>query len=326
MKAKTIKSILRRKLKSWCESIEDEAVRDIVRDNTIITGGSIVSLLLGEAPNDFDVYFRTSEANYKVAEYYLKKFKENPPTRFKDGGGQVEVYLADGYLKPLASFSDWKRQDEKASRLRVVVKSAGIASEDGAHDYQYFESANPEDAEDFVEQAAEVAQAAAEANSGKPPYRPVFVTSNAITLSDQIQMVVRFYGEAEEIHKNYDFVHCTNYWQSWDGKLVLRPEALECIINKELRYVGSKYPLCSIFRLRKFIKRGWQVNVGQILKAALQITELDLLDAETLEDQLIGVDAAYFAEVIELCRKRLEETKADRIDAAYLIEVIDRIF
>ena len=50
----------------------------------------------------------------------------------------------------------------------------------------------------------------------KPKYRPVYLTSNAITLSDQIQIVIRFWGEVEEIHKNYDFAHCTCAWSSWE--------------------------------------------------------------------------------------------------------------
>ncbi|MFQ8776895.1 MAG: hypothetical protein ACLR78_04965 [Roseburia sp.] len=63
-------------------------------------------------------------------------------------------------------------------------------------------------------------------------YRPRFITSNAITLTDKVQLVIRFYGEVEEIHKNYDFAHCTCAWSSWDNELFLPEKALECIINR----------------------------------------------------------------------------------------------
>ena len=79
-------------------------------------------------------------------------------------------------------------------------------------------------------------------------------------------MLIRFWGEVEEIHKNYDFAHCTCAWSSWDNELSLPTKALECIINKELYYMGSKYPLCSIIRSRKFINRGYTINAGQYLK------------------------------------------------------------
>jgi hypothetical protein len=47
------------------------------------------------------------------------------------------------------------------------------------------------------------------------PYRPVFLTTNAITLSDDVQLVIRFYGTPGEIHDVYDFEHCKCYWCSW---------------------------------------------------------------------------------------------------------------
>src|SRR3546814_13834921 len=80
------------------------------------------------------------------------------------------------------------------------------------------------------------------------------MSTNAITLSDKIQIVLRFYGEADAIHENYDFVHCTNYWTSKDANLTLRQPALESLLCKELRYVGSNYPVCSVIRLSKFIR------------------------------------------------------------------------
>jgi len=113
-----------------------------------------------------------------------------------------------------------------------------------------------------------------------------------------------------------------NYWTSWDGELKLRPESLESLLSKELRYVGSKYPLCSIIRTRKFIQRQWTINAGQYLKMAMQLGDLDLNDVTVLEEQLTGVDAAYFNEIIRAIRDKDES----RVDRAYLMELIDRIF
>lgn len=75
--------------------------------------------------------------------------------------------------------------------------------------------------------------------------------------------MVRFHGDPAEIHENYDFVHCTNYWTSWERRVTLNQQALECIMTKELRYIGSKYPVASVFRVRKFIERGWTIGAGQ---------------------------------------------------------------
>jgi hypothetical protein len=163
-------------------------------------------------------------------------------------------------------------------------------------------------------------------DAGKPAYRPVWLSTNAITLSDKIQIVVRFYGEPEQIHDTYDYVHCTCHWQSWDGELVLPARALTAIINKELYYVGSKYPLCSIIRSRKFIARGWHINAGQFVKMALQLNELNLKDMKVFEDQLVGVDSAYFSSAIYQIQQKQEADPNYPIDNNYLFEIINRIF
>jgi hypothetical protein len=154
----------------------------------------------------------------------------------------------------------------------------------------------------------------------KPKYRVAFVSSNAITLTDKIQLITRFFGSPESILASYDFIHCTNYWTSWDNTTHLNQGALEALLAKELRYIGSKYPICSLFRLRKFIKRGFYINAGHILKIALQIGELDLKNATVLRDQLIGVDCTYFRQVIE----RLSDS--DQFDSTRLIEIINEVF
>ena len=150
-------------------------------------------------------------------------------------------------------------------------------------------------------------------------YYPIIITSNAITLTEGIQIIIRFYGTPNEIHSNFDFVHATNYWTYKDG-LILKTEALDSILSRQLRYVGSKYPLASVIRTKKFIKRGWNITAGQYLKMLLQLNKLDLIDIPTLKDQLEGVDAQYFIQFIEAIKDKKD------VDDTYMNEVIDKIF
>lgn len=314
MKTKTIKKVIRAKVDDWLASIEDEAVREIAAKNTIVTGGCIASMFLKEKVNDFDIYLRSHEAARAIAEYYVSRFS---------------VKRRNGIPCSIAV-------ESTSERIRIVVKSAGIASEEGAEQpYQYFEGAPEGEGGNYVgevmgspgeiEEAYEETEAAAlesDDDDGKPKYRPVFLSTNAITLSGRIQIVLRFFGEPDEIHKNYDFIHCTNYWASWTNELTLHQAALESLLARELRYVGSKYPVCSVFRLRKFINRGWTINAGQVLKMLLQVSALDLTDHAVLEDQLTGVDAAYFVELVA----KLKDKDPDKVNSAYLVEIIDRLF
>jgi len=322
MKKKTIRSVLNKKFNLFLESIEDKEVQQLVAENTIITGGCIVSMLLKEKVNDYDLYFRNRETALAVARYYVDKFKENPPPAFKYMDKNVDIGI-----------------DQKENgQIKINIKSAGIASEQGRADYQYFENTDGSLANDYVSQVMQDVSDGDEISDDTiehdelPKYRPVFISANAITLSHGIQIIIRFFGDVDEIHENYDFVHCTSAWTSWDNELILRQEALECILAKELRYVGSKYPLCSIIRIRKFVHRGWTINAGQILKMCMNLNEMDLSDIDVLEDQLIGVDTAYFTEIINVLKKKQEDDlekdpcHTTRIDGTYLITIIDRMF
>ncbi|WP_437187820.1 hypothetical protein SH668x_001231 [Planctomicrobium sp. SH668] len=322
MKTKTIKSVLRRKHDAWLASIKDEHVRKLAAEGSIITGGSIASMLLKESVNDFDIYFRNRETVIAIAKYYVEEFKKSPPTKYKNSDRQVEIFVADGYGAPIEVTADpADPADQRAMRVKVIVKSAGIAGCEGSEKYEYFESLQDESssaAEDFIGEAT----APKKNSDSTPDFHPAYLTSNAISLSGDVQLILRFYGEPDVIHANYDFVHCTNFWTSWDGKLTLRMEALESLLAKELRYIGSKYPLCSIIRTRKFIQRQWTINAGQYLKMAMQLGDLNLNDVAVLEDQLTGVDSAYFHQVISAIKQKDEQT----VDRAYLIELIDTIF
>lgn len=302
MKTKTINKILKLKFNEFLESIDNEEVKNLVKNNSIITGGSIASLLLQEDVNDFDIYFRTKEVTSKVAQYYVNKFKQTNSASRHRSGDEISLEVKE--------FGD---------RVKIVAKSSGVVSEGDRDDYHYFEG----DVDPESEEANEYVNSVYEnVKSRGPKYRPILITSNAISLANDVQLIIRFFGDPSDIHSNYDFAHCTNYWSSWDEQLVLRPKALECLLTKELKYEGSKYPICSVVRLRKFIKRGWTITAGEIFKMCHQISQLNLEDINVLEEQLTGVDQAYFNEVISILRK---ENKKN-IDSTYLFSLIDKIF
>lgn len=203
--------------------------------------------------------------------------------------------LVNHYIKNLDGVHVWSpeecdfEQEEDKSRVRICIPSAG------AREYQ--------------------------AKDDKK-YTVVYITENAVTLSDDIQIVTRFIGDPTEIHSNYDFVHAMNYWTYKDG-LILKKDALASLLTKELRYSGSKYPLCSIIRTRKFVKRGFTINAGQYLKMALQLNQLDLMDISVLRDQLVGVDSAYFEAFIKCVDKKAGNNE---ITCDYLVNLVDYIF
>ena len=59
---------------------------------------------------------------------------------------------------------------------------------------------------------------------------------------------------------------------------------------------------------------------------AYQISQLDLNDLKVLEDQLVGVDAYYFIQIIEILREKKEKDPDFKLEANYLSTLIDKIF
>ena len=56
------------------------------------------------------------------------------------------------------------------------------------------------------------------------------------------------------------------------------------------------------------------------------LNKLDLLDPYVLEDQLTGVDSAYFMAVIRAIQEEKENNSAFVLDNAYLFKVLDMVF
>jgi hypothetical protein len=284
MKLKTIKNILEAKMDKWVESVEDNDVKKAIKRSAIVTGGSIASMLLKEDVNDFDIYFKNKEDLRIICEYYTNNTEiEILCGEDKEYKGKLREEL-DGGIG--ASYS---LMEEDQIKLWI-----------GTEGYKEIKH------EDIKENS----------------FVPLYFTQNAITLSDKLQIVIRFNGKIDKIHENYDFVHATNSYDYKENELKLRQEALESLLTKELRYIGSKYPLTSIIRTKKFIKRNWNITAGEYLKIMWQVAELDLTDVNVLSEQLAGVDVAYFNQMIVALQKQGKEKMA----YPYIFKIIDKIF
>jgi hypothetical protein len=284
MQVKTIKKVISNKLNDWLESIENVELRARVKDNILLSGGSITSLFLNQPVNDYDVYIQDMDVLVDLAKHYC-------PSAVLDGRRKDEYIKADmeergaGYVSN--SEGAVRLRTLKPNQVKLDITSVGLKMA-------------------VVE--------------GKK-YQVAFLSQNAISLTDDLQIVLRFNGNNEEIHKTFDFVHATNYFTFKEG-LVTNVKALECILSKTLKYQGSLYPVTSVVRMKKFINRGWNISAGEMLKVMFQISELNLRDPEILEEQLIGVDIAYFALLIDVLRG----INPEKITSSYINVVIDRIF
>ena len=108
--------------------------------------------------------------------------------------------------------------------------------------------------------------------------------------------------------------------------MVTNIAALESILTRTLKYQGSHYPVTSIIRAKKFIKRGFNIGAGELLKIMFQISQLDLSNPDVLEEQLIGVDVAYFEILIIALRGKFSSDEDFKLNTEYFNELVDKIF
>lgn len=285
MQTKTISKIIKSKLEEWLETIEDKVLVEKVKDNILVSWWCITSMLLNEEVNDYDIYINDINILKKLTKYYT------------DWSGTITIL-------------DWRQKESLEKELWDKHSSYSVAintlKEDQIKLFFNWDSGL----------AVNKNKKEEELN-----YEPLFFSPNAISLSNNIQIVCRFHWDNEQIHKTFDFIHATNYFTFKDW-LVTNKDALESILTKQLRYQGSLYPLTSIIRMKKFIKRWWNISAWEILKIMFQISELNLKDPNVLEEQLIGVDVAYFWLLIDIMRW----SKDEKITSSYINTLIDRVF
>jgi hypothetical protein len=255
-------------LNSLYDVIPDLAlVKKKLENNIFVAGGCITSMILNEEVNDYDIYFSDKSIVDFIFEQMLQKFNEKNGTQWHWNNARKKFFtykngfLAENPPSLTELFVNWNKYVDKTVNAIYAEKGSKV--------------------EDFC---------------------PICLSSNAITLAykeTKIQVITRFTGKPEEVLSYFDFVHTNNYYSYIDNKLELNQKAVESISTKTLFYNGSKFPICSLIRANKFLKRGWEIPHIEYLKMVFQLSEFNLYDKQILEEQLIGMYSQDFIQVLE---------------------------
>lgn len=144
------------------------------------------------------------------------------------------------------------------------------------------------------------------------------ITENAINLFDKIQLITKFVGTPEEVTHKFDWQHIKSWYSCKEEKLYLTPDVYQLVVEKELIYTGSDYPLSSLMRLKKYIKKGWNVSNTTILHIALDIVaSFNKMEAERQFEQ-----AKYGREQLEKIRRKIKDMCQEEFDE--LIETSEK--
>ena len=133
------------------------------------------------------------------------------------------------------------------------------------------------------------------------------------------QAICAVYGEPAEIIKNFDFTCCMGAWVP-ETAFVLHDDFFQhCSQHRLVFNANAQYPICSLWRALKFIKRGWKLSAIESIKMALCINHLALNDRRELKRQLLGIDTLFLKEFTDSLEKD-GERKYDYLEAINYLE------
>lgn len=133
------------------------------------------------------------------------------------------------------------------------------------------------------------------------------------------QMICAVYGSPEDVIKKFDFTMCMAAWNPVSRDFIMDQYFLKHCAQKRLVFnVNVDYPICSLWRAAKFIKRGWKLPAVDCIKLALKINKLDISTKGQLKRQLMGIDTLFLKELTDA----LETNKDATYDFGEAIEFI----
>jgi hypothetical protein len=129
-------------------------------------------------------------------------------------------------------------------------------------------------------------------------------------------------GEPRDVITKFDFTICQGAYRFNDESFVCSPTFMRHLAQRRLVFnVSAGYPICSLFRTRKFTARGYKLSGVEALKIGLSIEKLNMKSFADLRKQMMGIDTLFMKELTEALKKPEQaEQQYDFDKAIQLIE------
>jgi hypothetical protein len=223
--------------------------------NSFIAGGAILSVTKEEKIKDYDLFVTTAASARSLVNTFLRRIQGGDTLQLITEVDEVNPKISKGVL----SFT-------QPDRMTLPI-------------------------EDIIDNFNQLCKK----QKSKGKLQPVYLSKNAITLSNGVQVIFRFIGEPEDVFSTFDYEHCKVYWRPKPqglllGSLVYTGRSQESIAKNELIYTGNtRFVLSAISRLNKFIKRGWGISPSSLLSLAVTASKIDWSNRKVLEEELLGI-------------------------------------
>lgn len=135
-----------------------------------------------------------------------------------------------------------------------------------------------------------------------------YTSGNAITFKRKssnsrkvwtVQLITRFTGQPVEIHDTFDFTITQGTFDFKNDQFYFGSRFFQDLSAKKLVYLGkSHFPICAMYRTKKYQDRGYTLPGSTIMHIALSIVRLEIKTYKDLKEQLMGIDTMYLQDLL----------------------------
>lgn len=137
-------------------------------------------------------------------------------------------------------------------------------------------------------------------------FKAVFTSPNAISYKNDkicIQLIIipELIGLGYvELLKEFDFTICMGAFSMKENRFYHDKDFLTDLNERRLIFnIKAKYPMASMYRILKYIKRGYKISGLEIVKISLSIHNLKMANYRDLRKQLMGIDTLFLKELTD---------------------------
>jgi len=156
-----------------------------------------------------------------------------------------------------------------------------------------------------------------------PDYQFTKTTSAWSYFTDEkqhFQLICAVFGEVEKIIEDFDFTVCMGAWIPRTTNFYLNEHFLKHLAQKRLCFnVKAEYPICSLWRVLKYTKRGYKLPAIEAIKLALRIHSIKLETHADFKKQLMGIDTIFLSALTDKLGELTPEAKYDFGEAINMI-------
>lgn len=136
----------------------------------------------------------------------------------------------------------------------------------------------------------------------------IYSSSNAVTMKRTnnggsgagsrrvytIQLITRFHGSPQEVMDCFDFTITQGVYDFSSKEFIVGDRFFQDLSRRKLVYLGkSHFPICAMYRTKKYQAKGYTTPGSTIMHIALAIVRLEIKNYKDLKEQLMGIDTMY---------------------------------